>query len=102
MVTTPLAILSRVCAQLAGVLGMPGAGMGVGMGAGAGTAAAKTRVVDNTNTDKSNAVRDMQILRLNCVQFPWSDKIRSHTVPNKAKLSMTAADPMSLAMPARG
>jgi hypothetical protein len=26
----------------------------------------------------------------------------SHTVPNKAKLSITAADPMSFAIPARG
>src|SRR6266404_8103524 len=40
--------------------------------------------------------------RLDCVQCPWSDKIRNQTVPNKAKLSITAADPMSLAMPARG
>src|SRR5450631_1761443 len=62
MVTTPLAILSRVCAQFAGELGMPGAGMGIG------GAAAKTRVTDNTNTEKSSAVRDMPILGLEWFQ----------------------------------
>src|SRR5450432_1253173 len=48
---------SRVCAQLAGELGIPGAG------AGSGPAAA--RPADNTNAERNNAVRDMPILRLN-------------------------------------
>src|SRR5882672_7762737 len=103
MVTTPLAIRSRVCAQVAGEFTIPGAGTGAGTAAGTGAgAAAKTRATDNSNTGRMNAVRDMPILGLDCVQCPWSDKIRNQTVPNKAKLSMTAADPMSLAMPARG
>src|SRR3984893_16761454 len=102
MVTTPLAILSRVCAQLAGELGIPGAGTCAVTEAGTGVAAAKTRGTDKRNTGKNNAGRDKPILGLDCVQWPWSDKIRNQTVPNKAKLSITAADPMSLAMPARG
>src|SRR5580692_10010479 len=101
MVTTPLAILSRVCAQLAGEFVIPGAGTCAATEGGTGTAAAKTRVTDNKNTGRNNAIRDMPILRLDCVQCPWSDKIRNQTVPNKAKLSITAAEPMSLAMPAR-
>src|SRR5216684_6204316 len=102
MVTTPLAIRSRVCAQLAGEFGIPGAGTCAATEAGTGTAAAKTRAKDNRNMGRNNAVRDMPILGLDCVQCPWSDKIRNQTVPNKAKLSITAADPMSLAIPARG
>src|ERR1700722_15118385 len=104
MVTTPVAIRSRVCAQLAGELTTPGAGTVGTAGApgGAGAAAAKRGAADNSNTGRNNAIRDMPILGLDCVQCPWSDKIRNQTVPNKAKLSMTAADPMSLAMPARG
>src|ERR1700722_13318335 len=102
MVTTPVAIRSRVCAQLAGELTAPGAGTTAGTGVWTGAAAAKTRATDNSNTGRDDAIRDMPILGLDCVQCPWSDKIRNQTVPNKAKLSMTAADPMSLAMPARG
>src|SRR5260221_11002384 len=104
MVTTPLAIRSRVCAQLAGELTTPGAGTAgtAGTTVWAGAAAAKTRATDNSNTGRGNAIRDMPILGLDWVQCPGSDKIRNQTVPNKAKLSMTAADPMSLAMPARG
>src|SRR5882762_4788731 len=101
MVTTPLAIRSRVCAQLAGELTTPGAGI-AGTTVWAGAAAAKTRATDNSSTGRSYAIRDMPILGLDCVQCPWSDKIRNQTVPNKAKLSITAADPMSLAIPARG
>src|SRR6202167_214968 len=96
MVTTPLAMRSSVCAQLAGELGMPGAGTG----AGSGVAAADAWLTDNTKTDRNNGLRDMPLLD-KCVQCPWSDKMRSHTVPSKTKLSITAADPMSLAMPAR-
>src|ERR1700686_5524102 len=80
MVTTPLAILSRVCAQVAGELGIPGAGTCAVTEAGTGVAAAKTRVTDKRNTGKNNAVRDMPILGLECVQCPWSDKIRNQTV----------------------
>src|SRR6202163_4126788 len=97
MVTTPLAIRSSVCAQLAGDAGMPGADTG----AGSGWAAANARVTDNTKTDRNNAVRDMPILVIMC-QCPWSDKMRSHTVPNNTELSITAANPMSVAMPASG
>jgi hypothetical protein len=59
MVTTPLAILSKVCAQLAGELGMPGAVTGTGTG----WAAASTRETDKTHTVRNNALRDMPILR---------------------------------------
>ena len=97
---TRLAI--QVAAQLAGEFTTPGAGTTAGTGVWTGAAAAKTRATDNSNTGRDNAIRDMPILGLDCVQCPWSDKIRNQTVPNKAKLSMTAADPMSLAMPARG
>jgi hypothetical protein len=48
------------------VPGIPGAGTEVAR-AGAGTAAAKTRVTDNTNKDKINAVRDMPVLGLDCI-----------------------------------
>jgi hypothetical protein len=54
MVTTPLAIRSRVCAQLAGELGMPGAGTGRGP--------AKTWPTDNMATARNNALRDMPML----------------------------------------
>src|SRR5271169_5421676 len=65
MVTTPVAILSRVCAQLAGVLGMPGAGTGTGRRVpftASGTAAPTACVRDSAKTDKSIEIRDMPIL----------------------------------------
>src|SRR6202789_3434484 len=110
MVTTPVAIRSRVWAQLAGEPGIPGAGTtACASGTGAAVevgAAAIARATDNTHRDRNNAVRGMPILvvdwGVDCVQCPWSDKTKSHTVPSNAKLIITAADPMSLAMPARG
>src|SRR5208282_1838183 len=64
MVTTPVAILSRVCAQLAGVLGMPGAGTGTGRrdATASGAAAPTACVRDSAKTDKSIEIRDMPIL----------------------------------------
>jgi hypothetical protein len=57
MVTTPVAILSKVCAQLAGELGMPAEGVTDG--------ALNTGVTDNANNDKSSEMRGMPILGLN-------------------------------------
>jgi hypothetical protein len=75
MVTTPVAILSNVCAQLAGVPGLPATGMpgtcaGAGVAARAGAAevaevadgALNAGETDNANTDKSSEMRDMPIL----------------------------------------
>jgi hypothetical protein len=73
MVTTPVAILSNVCAQLAGVPGLPATGMpGTWAGAAARGGAAEMAEVadgalnagetDNANTDKSSEMRDMPIL----------------------------------------
>jgi hypothetical protein len=58
MVTTPVAIRSKVCAQLAGVLGIPGAGIGLPAGAGAANACA----MESANMDRNNEMRDMPIL----------------------------------------
>jgi hypothetical protein len=69
MVTTPVAILSNVCAQFAGVLGMPRPGAGVRAEV-AGGAALSTGVTDNANKDKSNEMRDMPILGA----FKWQVK----------------------------
>jgi hypothetical protein len=74
MVTTPVAILSNVCAQFAGVpglpTGMPGTEAGAGVAARAGAAGAaevadgalNAGETDNANTDKSSEMRDMPIL----------------------------------------
>lgn len=75
MVTTPVAILSKVWAQFAGVPGLPATGM-PGTETGAGVAARVGAVeaadvadgalnageTDNANTDKSSEMRDMPIL----------------------------------------
>jgi hypothetical protein len=77
MVTTPVAILSNVCAQFAGVPGLPATGMpgtGVAVRAGAAEVADVADVAevadgalnagetDNANTDKSSEMRNMPIL----------------------------------------
>jgi hypothetical protein len=77
MVTTPVAILSKVCAQFAGVPGIPRAGAGVR--AGVAGAALNTGVTDNANKDKSNEMRDMPILGLNDDYAEGSDKLSSQT-----------------------
>jgi hypothetical protein len=71
MVTTPVAILSNVCAQFAGVPGLPATGMpGTGVAVRAGAAevaevadgALNAGETDNANTDKSSEMRNMPIL----------------------------------------
>jgi hypothetical protein len=71
MVTTPVAILSNVCAQFAGVPGLPATGMpGTGVAVRAEVAevaevadgALNAGETDNANTDKSSEMRNMPIL----------------------------------------
>jgi hypothetical protein len=64
MVTTPVAILSKVCAQFAGVLGMPVGmpGTGAAVRAGVVDGALNAGETDNANKDKSSEMRDMPIL----------------------------------------
>src|SRR5580693_6423280 len=98
MLTTPVAMRSSVCVQLAagaGALGMPGV-------VGALAAYATPQVADNMKNDSTSGLLSMQVLELGVDQCTWSDRISSQTVPNKAKLSITAAEPMSLAIPAKG
>src|SRR5580698_1618209 len=78
MVTTPVAILSKVCAQFAGLLGTPGGGTGTGF-----RGALKTGLTDNANNDKSSEIRDMPILGLDFDWVQGSDKFRSRAVPMK-------------------
>jgi hypothetical protein len=69
MVTTPVAILSRVCAQFAGLPGMPRPGIARTGVAGAGVAGGALNAGETNNAikDKSSEMRDMPILGLNIV-----------------------------------
>src|SRR5271156_600030 len=60
MVTTPVAMRSSVCAQLAGVFGMPIARVGVDGAVGAVNAG----VAENASKDRNSEIRDMPILGL--------------------------------------
>src|SRR5665213_555699 len=65
MVTTPVAILSSVWAQFAGLFGMPGA-------LGGGTAGAvNAGVTENASKNANSKMRDMPILGLNTIQCLW-------------------------------
>src|SRR5579859_3993737 len=96
MVTTPVAILSSVCAQLAGVMGMPVAGDAGGVadpGAERTGGAPNTRVTDSAINDRSSEMRGMPILGLNFNDTEGWDKCAAgrflsagRCIPNQIQL----------------